>query len=43
VMQWIDDGTLDVLIDRTHSLEDAAAAHRDLESQKTVGKLLLVP
>jgi NADPH:quinone reductase len=43
VMQWIDDGTLDVLIDRTYSLEDAAAAHRDLESQKTVGKLLLVP
>ena len=43
VMQWIDDGTLDVLIDRTYPLEDAAAAHRDLESQKTVGKLLLLP
>jgi NADPH2:quinone reductase len=43
VMEWIDDGTLDVLIHRTYSLEDAAAAHRDLESQATVGKLLLVP
>ena len=43
VMQWIDDGTLDVLIDRTYPLEDAAAAHRDLESQETVGKLLLLP
>jgi NADPH2:quinone reductase len=43
VMQWISDGTLDVLIDRTYPLEDAARAHRDLESQETVGKLLLIP
>jgi NADPH2:quinone reductase len=43
VMQWIDDGTLDILIDRTYPLQDAAAAHRDLESQQTVGKLLLLP
>ena len=42
-MQWIDDGTLDILIDRTYPLEDAAAAHHDLESRKTVGKLLLLP
>jgi NADPH2:quinone reductase len=43
VMAWISDGTLDVLIDRTYPLEDAASAHRDLESQETVGKLLLIP
>jgi NADPH:quinone reductase len=43
VMQWIDDGTLDVLIDRTYPLHDAAAAHRDIESGMTVGKLLLLP
>jgi len=43
VIAWIDDGTLDVLIDRTYPLEDAASAHRDLESQETVGKLLLIP
>ncbi|MFD3581275.1 quinone oxidoreductase family protein [Streptomyces sp. NPDC058683] len=43
VMQWIGDGTLDVLIDRTYPLGDAAQAHRDLESQETVGKLLLIP
>ena len=43
VMGWIEDGTLDVLIDRTYPLEDAASAHRDLESQETVGKLLLIP
>lgn len=43
VMHWIEDGTLDVLINRTYPLEDAATAHRDLESQETVGKLLLIP
>jgi len=43
VMQWIEDGTLDVLIGRTYCLEDAAAAHCDLESQETMGKLLLLP
>jgi NADPH2:quinone reductase len=43
VMQWIDDGTLDILIDRIYPLEDAATAHRDLESQETLGKLLLLP
>jgi len=37
------DGSLDVLIDRTFPLEDAASAHRDLESQDTVGKLMLIP
>jgi NADPH2:quinone reductase len=43
VMRWIEEGTLEVLIDRTYALEDAAMAHRDLESQETVGKLLLIP
>jgi NADPH2:quinone reductase len=43
VMHWIEDGTLDVLIDRAYPLEDAVTAHRDLESQQTVGKLLLIP
>ena len=42
VMGWIKDGTLDVLTDRTYPLEDTASAHRDLESQETVGKLLLI-
>ena len=43
VMDWIDDGTLKVLIDRKYPREDAVAAHRELESQQTVGKLLLIP
>jgi NADPH2:quinone reductase len=42
-MRWIEDETLDVLVDRTYPLQDAASAHRDLESQQTVGKLLLIP
>ena len=36
-MQRIGDGTLDVLVDRTYPSEDSGAAHRDLESQETVG------
>jgi NADPH2:quinone reductase len=43
VMAWIKDGTLDVLIHRTYPFEEAASAHRDLESQETIGKLLLIP
>ena len=43
LLQWIQDGILDVLVDRTYSLKDAASAHRDLESQETIGKLLLIP
>ena len=34
-------GTLRLRIDRTYPLAEAAAAHRDLESRKTAGKLLL--
>ena len=37
----IDAGKLRLRIDRTYPLMDAAAAHRDLESRKTMGKLVL--
>ena len=43
VLRWIEDKTLDVLVDRIYPLQDAASAHRDLESQQTVGKLLIIP
>jgi NADPH:quinone reductase len=41
VLGWIDSGKLKLRIDRAYPLAEAAAAHRDLESRKTAGKLLL--
>ncbi len=41
VLNWIAAGKLHLRIDHTYPLEDAAQAHRDLESRKTAGKLLL--
>src|ERR1035438_8146963 len=41
VLGWLDSGKLKLRIDHTYPLADAAAAHRDLESRKTAGKLLL--
>ncbi len=43
IFNWISTGRLKVQIHRTYSLSDAAAAHRDLESRKSTGKLLLKP
>jgi NADPH2:quinone reductase len=36
-------GKLKVRIDKEYPLSEAAQAHRDLESRKTTGKLLLIP
>ena len=41
VLRWIDAGTLRLRIDRTYPLADVAAAHSDLESRQTAGKLVL--
>jgi len=41
VLGWLDSGKLKLRIHHTYPLADAAAAHRDLESRKTAGKLLL--
>jgi NADPH2:quinone reductase len=43
LLQWIDAGKLRLRIERTYPLAEAAAAHRDLESRRTAGKLLLIP
>jgi len=43
VLQWIEAGKLRLRIERTYPLGEAAAAHRDLESRATAGKLLLIP
>jgi NADPH:quinone reductase len=41
VFQWITEGELNLRIDKTLPLKDAAAAHELLEGRKTAGKLLL--
>jgi NADPH2:quinone reductase len=43
VLRWVAEGKLKVEIYREYPLSDAAQAHRDLESRKTSGKLLLIP
>jgi NADPH2:quinone reductase len=43
LFQWIADGRLKLNIHQVYKLEDAAQAHRDLESRQTTGKLLLRP
>lgn len=37
------EGKIEVLVDRTYSLAEAALAHQQLEDRKTTGKLVLVP
>jgi len=43
VLGWVEDGTLEVRIEREFPLAAAAEAHRELESRRTTGKLLLIP
>lgn len=43
VLDWVTQGELKLRIEKTFSLPDAAAAHRELESRRSAGKLLLIP
>jgi len=43
IFQWIAEGRLRLQIHKVYNLADAAQAHRDLESRRTIGKLLLKP
>lgn len=43
VLGWVSDGSLRLRIGGEYRLADAAQAHRDLESRRTTGKLLLIP
>jgi NADPH2:quinone reductase len=43
VYRAVEEGTLDVRIGHRYPLEDARAAHEDLQARRTTGKLLLVP
>ena len=41
--QWIDSGKLKINIGKTFALANAAEAHRQMESRRSVGKILLIP
>ena len=43
LFDWIAEGKLKVRSGGEYRLVDAAEAHADMESRRTVGKLLLVP
>jgi NADPH2:quinone reductase len=43
VLDWVENGTLKVRIERELPLAQAAEAHRLLEGRKTTGKVLLIP
>jgi NADPH:quinone reductase len=43
VFDGVANGSLKLRLEHTYPLADAAHAHRDLESRKTTGKLLLLP
>lgn len=43
VLNQVAQGTLKLRIEHTYPLDEAAQAHRDIESRKTMGKLLLRP
>lgn len=43
ILGWIDAGKLDIRIDRTVPLAEAAEAHKALESRATKGKVLIQP
>jgi len=42
LFRWIGEGKLKLRVEHKYPLADAAQAHRDLESRKTTGKLLLL-
>jgi NADPH:quinone reductase len=41
ILGWVKEGKLKVHIGGVYTMQDAAQAHRDLESRKTTGKLIL--
>ncbi len=43
ILAWLADGSLKLTTEHTYPLREAAQAHRDLESRKTSGKVLLAP
>ena len=43
LFQWIETGKLNVKIGKTFPLANAADAHREIESRRSVGKIILLP
>ena len=43
LFRWIGEGSLEVRIDRSYPLAEAAKAHAALEGRQTAGKVLLIP
>lgn len=43
LFKWLEEGKLRTRIHQVYALADAASAHRELESRKALGKLLLKP
>jgi NADPH:quinone reductase len=43
VIGWVSKGELKLRIEKTFALSDTAEAHRELESRRTTGKLLIIP
>jgi NADPH2:quinone reductase len=43
LFRWIEAGKLDVRIGKTFALADAAYAHREMESRRSTGKIILGP
>lgn len=43
LFNWVEAGKLDVRIGQTFRLADAPNAHRELESRRSTGKILLIP
>ena len=41
LLSWVEEGSLTVFKVHEYPLKDAGKAHRDLESGKTIGKLVL--
>jgi NADPH2:quinone reductase len=43
IFRWLREGELRVHVHGEYRLEDAASAHRQVESRQTIGKVLLIP
>lgn len=43
VFDWVEAGRLKVTIGQRYGLEEVAQAHRDLESRRSIGKLIVLP